>query len=103
MPFNTKMCVVCALILYAELVNSESLTLNTVLTNCSRTLSDFIFQLCTGAIPVSGFPAPSQSNLRAKRAASFLTNIRHKRQLADECCIRPCSVSQLLEYCPENW
>lgn len=102
MPLNAKLCVVCALLFYAEIVHGESLTLNTVLNNCSRTLSDFIFQICTGVIPVSGFPAPP-SNVRSKRAAIFLTNIRNKRQIADECCLAPCSISQLLEYCPENW
>ena len=95
--------IVYVLFLYGRVISGESLALNSVLKDlCSRTLSNIIFEICTGGIPVSDMPSSSLSKMRAKRAALFYVK-RHRRQVADECCLRPCTVAQLIEYCPENW
>ncbi|XP_041987010.1 bombyxin B-10-like [Aricia agestis] len=91
------------LILYGKVISGESLALNSVLKDlCSRSLANLIFQICTGDIPVQDLPSSSLSR-RSKRAALFYATERHKRQIVDECCLHPCTVAQLVEYCPENW
>lgn len=95
--------IIYGMIIYAKLIDCESLTMNSIYKSCSRTLSKFIYQICTGDIPVSGLPSSSLSKVRGKRASLFVTQERFRRQLADECCSQPCSITQILEYCPENW
>lgn len=92
-----------ALCLFADVVNSDSLTLNTLIRDvCSRSLSSLIYRICTGGVAISDIPAESLSKVRGKRASMF-SRERLKRQVADECCLQPCTVSQLIEYCPETW
>lgn len=106
---NAKLHVVIyVLFLFTELVDSndsDSLTLNTMLADtCSRSLSKLLFGLCTGKVAVKDLPKENLSKIReirGKRAS--LTYRRMKRQIADECCLRPCTVAQLIEYCPDTW
>lgn len=77
--------------------------MNTIVKDmCSRSLSRLIFQLCTGSLPVKDLPPDSLSKTRAKRAPLAFRE-RLKRQVADECCLNPCSIAQLIEYCPDTW
>lgn len=101
---NRKVCcIICIFILYGSVVSGDTLTLNSVLDVCSRALSDFVFHICTGNIQVSGLPASSLSRVRSKRASLLFAKQRPRRQIVDECCLRPCTVAQLVEYCPEYW
>lgn len=85
-------------------IYGDSLTLNTLIKEmCSRTLAQNIFALCTGSVVISDYPKKNFSNVRGKRAAIFSARMRLKRQVADECCLHPCTVSQLIQYCPETW
>lgn len=69
---------------------------------CSRSLSNLVYQICTGSVPISDMPTENLSKLRGKRAAMF-SRERVKRQIVEECCLRPCSVAQLIAYCPDTW
>ncbi|CAH0694234.1 unnamed protein product [Spodoptera exigua] len=85
-----------------ERILGEPLTMDTVIRDtCSRSLSTLIFQICTGNMRISDVPSGRLSNVRGKRA-SMLFKDRLKRQIADECCLNACSVSQLVQYCPET-
>lgn len=96
--------IIYVLFLYGKIISGESLALNSVLNDiCSRSLANFIYQICTGIIPVNDLPPPSLSQVRTKRGALFYAKERHKRQIVDECCLRPCTVAQLIEYCPDSW
>ncbi|PZC84311.1 insulin-related peptide 2 [Helicoverpa armigera] len=109
-PLNAKFAIVIyAVFLVAEIVDGnernsgDSLTMNTMIRDmCSRSLSRLIYQICTGNVQISDLPSDRLSNVRGKRAA-LLFKERLKRQVADECCLNPCSVSQLIEYCPDTW
>ncbi|CAD0200724.1 unnamed protein product [Chrysodeixis includens] len=68
---------------------------------CSRSLSSLIFHICTGNLQVIDLPSERISKVRARRAA-LLFKERLKRQVADECCENACSVSQLIQYCPDT-
>lgn len=87
-------------------IHGESLTLSSTIQDmCSRSLSTLIFQICTGNVPISDLPVENLSKVRGKRAALFSRDIqrRMRRQVADECCLHPCSVADLIQYCPETW
>lgn len=105
-PITTRRLrwIVYFLFINGRIISGDSLALNTVFQDlCSRSLSNLIFQICTGGIPVSDLPSSSLSRVRSRRAAMFFAKERHRRQIADECCLHPCTVAQLVEYCPENW
>lgn len=96
--------IIYVLFLYGKIVSGESLALNSVLKDlCSRTLSIYIFQICTGGIEITDLPSTRLSKTRSKRGALFYAKERQRRQVVDECCLRPCTVAQLIEYCPDNW
>lgn len=109
-PPNAKFgAAIFVVFLFTEIVDGnekilgEPLTMDTVIRDtCSRSLSTLIFQICTGNLRISDVPSGRLSNVRGKRA-SLLFKDRLKRQIADECCLNPCSVSQLVQYCPETW
>ncbi|CAH4028781.1 unnamed protein product [Pieris brassicae] len=90
--------------LYGNIISGDSLTLNSMLKElCSRSLSNLIFHVCNGDVMVNDFPEMYQPKVRSRRAALFYASKRIKRQLVDECCLHPCSVAQLVQYCPEEW
>ncbi|CAF4909224.1 unnamed protein product [Pieris macdunnoughi] len=95
----------CIVFLYGNIISGDSLTLNSMLKElCSRSLSNLIFHVCNGDIMINDFPELDQPKVRSRRAALIYASMRIKRQLVDECCLHPCSVAQLVQYCPtEEW
>lgn len=100
---NLKFYWVLYTLILLNAVNGDSLTMDSKLHDmCSRSLSTLIFHICTGNIVISDLPAENLSKVRGKRASLF-SRERIKRQVVDECCLRSCTVSQLIQYCPETW
>lgn len=104
MLLTAKLYFVLYVLLLLRESKGDALTMNTRIRDmCSRALSNLIFDICTGTLPVTDLPPESLSKVRAKRASLFSAKQRSRRQVADECCLRSCTVSQLVEYCPETW
>ncbi|CAK1556157.1 unnamed protein product [Leptosia nina] len=96
--------IIYIMFLYGKIISGDSLTLNSVFKDlCSRSLSNLIFQICSGDITINDLPDAALSRPRSRRGALFYASDRLKRQVADECCLRPCTVAQLIQYCPEDW
>lgn len=93
--------IVCAIFLLTA--HGEPLTLDSAQAEmCSTTLSTLVFQLCTGSVPLGDLRTENLPKIRGKRASIF-SRERIKRQIVEECCSQPCSVAQLLAYCPDTW
>lgn len=90
-----------AIVIYVEIFEVQSLSSASV-DICKQSLSNMVFQMCAADLFSFGDSKPSVSRLRGKRASLFLTEERLGR-LVKKCCSNPCSFSELLEYCPENW
>lgn len=89
--------IIFAMVASAELVTAE-LSLDSKIAGCSRPLAEFISMLCKGGLPISDFDVSQLS--RTRRAAMTLVGHRRRRQIIDECCKNPCTVSELMDYCP---
>ncbi|KAI5645485.1 hypothetical protein NE865_02572 [Phthorimaea operculella] len=95
---STKLqCIVFIIVLCAGLINSESVTMNTLLRGCSYSLVTMLHQICSGEVTVSDLPESSLPKMRGVQWGSSLR--RGKRSIVEECCIHSCTVSQIIEYC----
>lgn len=82
-----------------NVLSGETLIINMVVKEiCARSLTNVISYLCTDS-----FSDGDSSGIQYKgNRATFLSE-RYMRNYIDECCLRPCSISQLMEYCPQRW
>lgn len=90
------------MLIFTKIISGESLMLNLVVKDvCARSLSNIILYLCSApGYPEDDFLLNTQS--KTNGAATF-SRERYKRNYIDECCFRPCTISELMEYCPEHW
>ncbi|KAG6442195.1 hypothetical protein O3G_MSEX002170 [Manduca sexta] len=100
-------CIIYAMFLITEIHGdfTEPLTMNTLMRYkiCSSALSSLIFNICSGNIKISDESPEGVPKIRGKRAAIYAARERMKRQVAYECCEHACTISQLIQYCPETW
>jgi hypothetical protein len=93
--------IIYAVVIYAEIFCVEASS-SSSMDKCKKSLANVVFQMCAGDLLTFSDLSPSVTRVRGKRASLFL-NEEILDKLAKQCCTNPCSITQLLEYCPENW
>ncbi|CAG9793780.1 unnamed protein product [Diatraea saccharalis] len=96
---NKFQYIIYALLIYEEMFDVAALSPTD---KCKSSLSIIVFQICAGEVFSFRDMKSSGTPVRGKRASMFLTEERTEK-LVQQCCVKPCPISELLEYCPENW